>query len=135
MRKLFVDTSGWLALVNRSDLLHESATKIYNEYLDDGWHVVTHAGILLETGNSLSRIKLRHLAIKLKNRIDSSAIIESISLSDQLIEDGWRLYSQRLDKEWGVVDCVSFLLMEKHGLTQALTADHHFTQAGFNKLL
>jgi predicted nucleic acid-binding protein len=46
-----------------------------------------------------------------------------------------QLYSSRADKEWGVVDCFSFELMRIRGVTQALTADHHFEQAGFTALL
>jgi uncharacterized protein len=38
---------------------------------------------------------------------------------------------QRPDKEWSLTDCISFIVMEEHGLTEALTADHHFAQAGF----
>jgi predicted nucleic acid-binding protein len=48
---------------------------------------------------------------------------------------GLSLYGQRLDKHWSVIDCVSFEMMRDHGLTEALTADHHFTQAGFQALL
>jgi len=39
------------------------------------------------------------------------------------------------DKEWGMTDCISFIVMEDHGLTDALTADEHFQQAGFRALL
>jgi uncharacterized protein len=34
-----------------------------------------------------------------------------------------------------VTDCISFSLMRDHGITDALTADRHFEQAGFNPLL
>ncbi|MGH9835387.1 MAG: type II toxin-antitoxin system VapC family toxin [Blastocatellia bacterium] len=135
MNKLFVDTAGWLALVNRSDSLHAVATKIYDERFAAGWSFVTHAGVMLEVGNGLSRARLRHLAVKLKLRLDASARVEVNSLTDDLYEAGWRLYAKRPDKDWGVVDCVSFVLMEELGLTEALTTDHHFEQAGFVKLL
>jgi predicted nucleic acid-binding protein len=39
------------------------------------------------------------------------------------------------DKEWGLTDCISFVVMQEQGLTDALTADHHFEQAGFTILL
>jgi predicted nucleic acid-binding protein len=45
------------------------------------------------------------------------------------------LYGQRLDKHWSFIDCVSFEMMRQHGVTDALTTDHHFTQAGFHTLL
>jgi predicted nucleic acid-binding protein len=55
--------------------------------------------------------------------------------SQRLFEDGLRLFAERPDKEWSLTDCVSFLVMKRHGLTDALTADRHFSQAGYNPLL
>lgn len=49
--------------------------------------------------------------------------------------DGIRLYEQRRDKQWSLTDCISFVVMKREGLTEALTGDHHFEQAGFVALL
>lgn len=46
-----------------------------------------------------------------------------------------QLYTQRPDKDWSLTDCISFVVMKQHGLTEALTADRHFEQAGFKALL
>lgn len=48
---------------------------------------------------------------------------------------GWELYSNRLDKDWGAIDCISFAIMQERNLTETLTSDHHFEQAGFKILL
>ena len=48
---------------------------------------------------------------------------------------GCDLYSERPDKNWSLTDCISFVVMQQHGITEALTADHHFDQAGFTILL
>ncbi len=45
------------------------------------------------------------------------------------------LYRHRPDKEWGTTDCISFVVMQDYGLTEALTTDEHFKQAGFRALL
>jgi predicted nucleic acid-binding protein len=34
-----------------------------------------------------------------------------------------------------VTDCISFLVMKERRMREALTADHHFEQAGFTILL
>jgi predicted nucleic acid-binding protein len=47
----------------------------------------------------------------------------------------WQLWRSRTDKEWTLVDCTSFILMHGRGLLEAITADHHFEQAGFVRLL
>ncbi|MCK4659121.1 MAG: hypothetical protein KAV82_06320 [Phycisphaerae bacterium] len=49
--------------------------------------------------------------------------------------EGVELYLTRGDKFWGLVDCVSFMVMRAMGLSDALTGDHHFEQAGFHALL
>jgi len=48
---------------------------------------------------------------------------------------GLRLYEQRFDKGYSLVDCVSMTTMRRHGITEVLTNDHHFTQEGFTALL
>jgi len=135
MNKLFVDTAGWLALVNRSDTLHTIATKIYQERFEAGWSFVTHTAVMLEVGNGLSKARFRHLAVSLKERLASSPRVEIKPVTEDLDEAGWQLFAARSDKDWGVVDCIVFVLMKDYGITEALTTDHHFEQAGFIKLL
>jgi hypothetical protein len=53
----------------------------------------------------------------------------------ELFEAGLKLYSQREDKDWTLTDCISFVVMERMGIREALTGDHHFEQAGFTVLL
>ena len=91
MKRLFVDTSGWLALLNRADALHAAATKIYGERFAAGWDVVTHDGILLEVGNSLSSIRLRQHAVRWKQRLATSAHVAVVRLSSELHEAAWQL--------------------------------------------
>ena len=55
---------------------------------------------------------------------------------DQVLESSaWRLWNARSDKDWTFIDCASFVVMQQQGLTDALTTDHHFEQAGFVRLL
>jgi uncharacterized protein len=135
MKTVFADTSGWLAIVVKSDSLHEKAVKIHLRLLKSGYKPVIHEAILLEIGNSLSSVKARNIAVKLKENIENSSRIEVISLMPELIERRWKLYAERTDKDWGIVDCISFVVMNDFGITEALTADRHFKQAGFTKLL
>lgn len=135
MKKVFADTSGWLAIVLKSDSFHKKAVQIYLELLASEYSFVTHEGILLEVGNGLSSAKTRDVALKLKDSIEKSTRIELVSLSPELLEAGWKLYAERPDKDWGIVDCISFIVMQRQNITEALTADRHFKQAGFIKLL
>ena len=135
MKKVFADTSGWLEIVGKSDSLHEKAVQIYMELLASDCNFVTHEGILLEIGNSLSKAKTRNVALKLKESIEKSSRIKLVALSPELIDAGWKLDAERNDKDWGIMDCISFVLMNDLRISEALTADRHFKQAGFIKLL
>jgi len=53
----------------------------------------------------------------------------------ETFEKGVELYDARPDKEWSLTDCISFVVMSEEQITEALTSDHHFEQAGFTALL
>lgn len=131
----FVDASGWIALVNRNDILHERAVRLFQQHLDEGRNFVTSSVVLLEVGNWLSPVPLRPLASRLIERIKCSARIEAVELTSDLCKKGWELYSQRPDNDWGAIDCVSFTIVRERGIPEALTGDRHFQQARFVPLL
>lgn len=58
-----------------------------------------------------------------------------VPLTNDLYAQALILYRSRIDKEWGLVDCLSFVVMRERMLTEALTADQHFEQVGFQALL
>lgn len=135
MSELFVDASGWVAVVNKSDALHAMAKSIYNQRFATGQVIITTTAVMMEVGNVLSLVRMRHLAVNLRHRLESSPRVHIIEADNMLYRAGWELYEQRTDKEWGVIDCISFCVMKQHGILEALTEDYHFTQAGFTKLL
>ena len=58
-----------------------------------------------------------------------------IAASTSLLDAGLRLFRERADKDWGLTDCISFVVMQSEGTLEALTSDRHFEQAGFVALL
>ena len=83
----------------------------------------------------MAKQRYRSAAIKLLTALEEDPNVEIIPLSEELYKRGLRLYRERLDKEWSLTDCISFVVMQERGLTEALTTDKHFQQAGFNVLL
>ena len=81
MKVIFADTSGWLAIVVKSDSLHEKAVEIYLRLLKSNCRFIIHDAIMLEIGNSLSGSKFRNTVVKLKESIEKSNRIETVSLS------------------------------------------------------
>jgi predicted nucleic acid-binding protein len=61
--------------------------------------------------------------------------VRIVRAGDDWFEHGLQLYEQRPDKDWPLTNCISFAVMTEEKLTDALTGDHHFTQAGFKALL
>ena len=55
--------------------------------------------------------------------------------TDKLFRKGFELYKSYKDKSWGLIDCISFVVMREMEITDVLTFDKHFEQAGFNALV
>lgn len=132
---VFLDTVAILALVNKSDELHSRTVRANQDLLKAGIGFITTDYVLAEVANSLCRIRYRHLAVQCIENIRRSARCTILYVSPELFENGWQLYQERLDKEWGLTDCISFVVMRGGKLTRAFTSDHHFEQAGFLCLL
>ena len=92
-------------------------------------------GVLLEIGDGYSRIGRRHKALQSLERFETEEGYVLEPITTQVLQVAIALYRSRLDKEWGLTDCVSFVLMRQQSITEALTADAHFRQAGFTALL
>jgi predicted nucleic acid-binding protein len=129
---VFADTSYWLALVVKHDEHHERARECARKIRG---RIVTTTAVLLETANALSRPAWRHAAEALLNRVDASPDIVVVPESAELWRRGRELFSARSDKAWSLTDCISFEAMRELGLTDALTADRQFQQAGFRALV
>ena len=135
MTKVFLDTSFAIALSARNDQHHPKAVQLAEQIEADGTHLITTQAILLEIGNALSKQRYRTAAVQLLSAIAADSTIEVIPLSETLYLQAFNLFSSRADKEWGLIDCVSFIVMQERNLRSALTADEHFQQAGFQALL
>ena len=131
-KSIFIDSSYILALVNTHDEFHKIAKRLANEI---NTKLVTTEAILVEIGNALSRLQWRELSIATLNDLRNDESVKVIPISPELFTKALKLYSSRLDKEWGMTDCISFVVMKDRKLTDALTTDHHFEQAGFKVLL
>lgn len=129
---VFLDTGYILAAINTADKFHERAQTA-------ALHVkppfVTTEAVLIEIGNALSKHRWRALGVAALARFQNASDIEIVPFERPLLAEAIRLYSARADKEWGLTDCISFVVMQTRGLTQVLTTDQHFEQAGFQNLM
>jgi uncharacterized protein len=125
---LFMDTGYVIALINQTDQHHQQALQLANHY--EGRPIVTTDAILLEIGNALSRIA-RNEASAIIRYFQTAPEVTIVSLTPELMSAALHLYEKHQDKTWGLVDCVSFVVMQNRKLAVALAFDRHFIQAGF----
>lgn len=101
----------------------------------DAARIITTRAVLLEIGNALGKQRYRADAVALLEALEEDSNVEIVPLAEDLFARAFQLYRTRHDKEWGLIDCVSFIVMQERNLTAALTTDDHFLQAGFRVLL
>jgi predicted nucleic acid-binding protein len=133
--EVFLDTAYAIALSAPGDSHHTQAVSLARWIEASSIRLVTTRAIMLEIGNALARARYRRAAVELLDAIENDEAVEIVALSEALWRRAYRLYRDRDDKEWGMVDCVSFIVMEDRSITDALTTDEHFQQAGFRALL
>lgn len=131
----FVDTSFWISLLEAGDDHHSRALSWEHHVVSSHASLVTSEPVLWEALNYFSAPAARQRGLQLYRGAHARREISVEGFDPDLCEAAIQLYSSRADKEWGVVDCFSFELMRIRGITEALTADHHFEQAGFTALL
>jgi predicted nucleic acid-binding protein len=120
MEPAFADTAYFLALWLDTDKHHQAAIK-YTRDVDRA--IVTSRWVLAEVGNALCKFPQRSRFGVFLERLEANKDVQILSADDDTFEQGATLY------------CTSFVVMSRLGLTDALTTDHHFEQAGFNALL
>lgn len=133
--KVFLDTAYAIALSSEEDALHRLALQLADDLEAAQTNMVTTQAIVLEIGNALSKRRFRHAAVALLQALESDPKVEIMPISQELYDKAFALFRQRPDKDWGLIDCVSFIVMQEHGIIQALTPDDHYRQAGFQALM
>ena len=89
---------------------------------------------MLEIGNALSKLQYRRAAVELLNAFESDSNMEIVEVDKAVYQNAFNVFCARHDKEWGLSDCISYVVMNERGLTDVLTFDEHFRQMGFNVL-
>lgn len=132
MTRTFADSFHYLALANPRDSYHLAAIRTTANR--SGMMVTTH-WVLTEVADALASPHLRPRFLDLLSMLKADRLVEIAPATADLFERGIELYRHRPDKDWPLTDCLSFVVMQERGITEALTSDAHFVQAGFVALL
>ncbi len=132
MSERFADSFVFLAMLNPRDRKHQAAVEALSGAAGP---LVTTAWVLTELANGLCSSKTRALFLALEKRLRNDPLVTIMPPDERLYELGLALYRDRPDKDWSLTDCISFVVMQQRGMTEALTGDRHFEQAGFTAML
>ncbi len=131
--RLFLDTAFIQALLNPRDDYHNQAKRLFPRIRSASEVWITEA-IFVEVGNALSASN-RNGAAQFIQQCYRTDNIRIVSVDTELLTEALALYQSRSDKAWGLTDCISFVVMQQQNITDAMTGDRHFVQAGFYALM
>ena len=131
MKQIFGDTFFYIALLNPRDRAHRDAITTARELTGQ---IVTTRAVLLEVGDALCAHPLRAKFVEFIQSLSEDGDTIIVDVDAQLFGRALELFHRRPDKDWPLTDCISFTVMSDMAITDALTADDHFRQAGFNPL-
>lgn len=129
---ILIDTGYLIAILRPTDELHPRALAWSQAVRED---LLVTEYVLLEAINELSAPPERSAAHRMLALVRADQACRIVHASHDRFEAGIRLHEQRPDKAWSLTDCISFHIMQEHGITRALAYDHHYQQAGFDPLL
>ena len=132
---IYIDTSGFYALLVQRDSMHQRASTIMAQAARARTRFVTTDYVLDESVTLLKARGHRQLIALLFETLGASSVIRVEWTTAERFHETRAFCLHHSDKDWSFTDCLSFLVMRNLGLHQALTSDGHFRQAGFRVLL
>jgi predicted nucleic acid-binding protein len=127
----FADAFALIAWLSPKDNSHARVTA----YLDGfTGRLVTTEWVLMEVAHALAAPSARSTAVAFLQAVRADPLFEVVGWDSAVYRSGFDLFATRPDKAWTLTDCISFAVMSERGLSEALTGDHHFEQAGFRAI-
>ncbi|MFO7890414.1 MAG: PIN domain-containing protein [bacterium] len=134
-KNIFIDTSGYYALLINQDNAHRKAVDILHEAAEEKIQFITSDYILDEIATLLQFRGVGHLLPEFFKRVFNSQACRIEWMDEELFQQTKLFFFKNSDHKYSFTDCFSFILMQRNGLEKALTKDHHFREAGFISLL
>lgn len=117
---IFVDTSAWYALVDRSDLEHRAA----KGFLGQLSRPLLTTDFIVDETITLVRYKLGHeLAAKIGKKLWGEEIAKLLFIDRGIEQRAWELFLRYKEHKFSFTDCTSFVVMEQLGLHEAFAFD------------
>jgi predicted nucleic acid-binding protein len=131
-KSIFVDTGAWFAVADKSDQFHRKAVSTLQKLTHDGFVLLTSNLVVHETVMLLTRKISKHAAITFLEKIHFDDRVE-IFHADEIVErEAYQFFRSYDEHDFSITDCVSFVLMKRHGVKQVFTFDKHFKTMRFS---
>ena len=131
---IFLDTGFLIALESKGDTHHRKAHDFWREFARRPESLVTTTYVFDEVVTFFNNRDFHAKAVEIGERLLTSHLVTLVDVDDQIFKEGWAQFQRHSDKRYSLTDCISFVVMRKHGIKRALAFDRHFTQAGFERL-
>jgi len=126
---VFTDTSGLLALLNKTDDNHARAERAFRNLRARQALLLSTSYVLVETYALVAR-RLGLDAVG-SFRADFSPLIDVVWIDETLHNAGLDMLLDRRRRLLSLVDAVSFIVMRQRSVAEAFAVDPHFEQEGF----
>lgn len=133
--EVFIDTSGFYALLVRDDDRHDEAVDLMRSADEKRRRFVTTDYVVDESATLLAARGLAGVIPRFFETVFASSALKLIWVDSERFERSQALFLRNLGRGWSFTDCVSFAVMKELRLREALTKDAHFVDAGFLALL
>jgi predicted nucleic acid-binding protein len=133
--EIFVDTSGFYALLIKKDDRHVAAGRVLRDARQRKRRFVTSDYVLDETATLLKSRGHGHLLHAFFEKVLASQVCRIEWTDPERFHAVQAFFLKHADQPWSFTDCVSFRIMKELRLREALTKDKHFHEAGFVVLL
>ena len=130
MEKVFVDTSGWVALFVSNDRDHKRAAAIFEELKQSKVSIYTSDYVIDETITTILTRGNHKQSVFAGKALLTSKIIKIVHVSPDYFQSAWELYQKYKDKQFSFTDVTSFSIMKDINIDRAFAFDREFTQAG-----
>jgi uncharacterized protein len=134
-RDVLADTSALYAFVDRNDASHVAAREAVARILNEGRRIVATDYLIAETVNLANARGGATVAMRVLDLVEQSAGIRVEWIGADRFGAAKTFFRRFSDHRYSFTDCTSFVLMRELRLTEALTTDRHFVEAGFSALL
>ena len=132
---VFADTSALYAFVNKRDVSHSEARRIVERLLHVGRRLIASDYVVAESVNLANARGGHLLARRVLDLIDQTKGIRIEWIGIARFELAKAFFRKHADHGYSFTDCTSFVVMRELRVSEVLTSDHHFIEAGFRPLL